>query len=112
MTSPLDDVLGLPALQKLRLDSAPFCTCCIEHRCTFASIQMRFIGFCLAITTCAWSQVLDGSTRADWPHYGGGQAAWRYSALDQINTSNVKNLTPAWIFQTGDTSDGLHSTPI
>ena len=40
----------------------------------------------------------DGATRADWPHYGGTQLSWRYSALDQINTANVKNLVPAWIF--------------
>jgi len=73
---------------------------------------MRFLALCVAITTCAWSQALDGSTRADWPHYGGTQAAWRYSALDQVNTSNVKNLAPAWIFQTGDASDGLQSTPL
>jgi alcohol dehydrogenase (cytochrome c) len=54
----------------------------------------------------------DGATRADWPSYGGTQLSWRYSALDQINTGNVKNLTPAWIFQTGDYAENLHSTPI
>src|ERR1041384_1956408 len=54
----------------------------------------------------------DGATRADWPHYGGTQLSWRYSALDQINTSNVRNLAPAWIFQTGDYAENLHSTPI
>jgi len=54
----------------------------------------------------------DGATRADWPHYGGTQLSWRYSALDQVNTGNVKNLTPAWIFQTGDYAENLHSTPI
>jgi PQQ-dependent dehydrogenase (methanol/ethanol family) len=53
-----------------------------------------------------------GVTRADWPHYGGTQFSWRYSALDQVNTSNVKNLLPAWIFQTGDYSEYLGSTPI
>src|SRR5712691_7469027 len=53
-----------------------------------------------------------GATRADWPHYGGTQLSWRYSALDQINTGNVKNLAPAWIFQTGDYAENLHSTPI
>ncbi|HYV61341.1 MAG TPA: PQQ-dependent dehydrogenase, methanol/ethanol family [Bryobacteraceae bacterium] len=53
-----------------------------------------------------------GSTRADWPHYGGTQFSWRYSALDQINTTNVKNLTPAWIFQTGDYAENLQATPI
>ena len=39
----------------------------------------------------------DGATHADWPHYGGTQLSWRYSALDQINTANVKSLLPAWI---------------
>src|SRR2546422_11409873 len=53
-----------------------------------------------------------GPARADWPHYGGTQLSWRYSALDQINTGNVKNLAPAWIFQTGDYAENLHSTPI
>src|SRR5438128_2014778 len=54
----------------------------------------------------------DGGTRADWPSYGGTASAWRYSALDQINTANVKNLAPAWTFQTGEYTDGLQSTPI
>src|SRR5579862_4974770 len=58
------------------------------------------------------SQIQQGSTGADWPSYGGTDLAWRYSALDQINTSNVKKLLPAWIFQTGDYQDGLQSTPI
>ena len=54
----------------------------------------------------------NGATRADWPHYGGTQLSWRYSALDQVNAGNVKNLAPAWIFQTGDYAENLHSTPI
>ena len=49
---------------------------------------------------------------SDWPHHGGSQFAWRYSALDQINTTNVKNLAVAWAFQTGDYGDSLQSTPI
>lgn len=53
-----------------------------------------------------------GATRDDWPHYGGTQLAWRYSALDQINTSNVAGLQAAWIFHTGDNVDGLTSTPL
>jgi len=54
----------------------------------------------------------DGSTRENWPHYGGTRAAWRYSALDQINGGNVARLVPAWIFQTGDYTDGFQVTPI
>ncbi len=53
-----------------------------------------------------------GATHADWPNYGGTQFSWRYSALDQINTRNVKALLPAWLFQTGDYADNLQATPI
>lgn len=53
-----------------------------------------------------------GATTKDWPSYGGTARAWRYSALDQINGSNVKSLVPAWVFQTGDYADGLEATPI
>jgi alcohol dehydrogenase (cytochrome c) len=60
--------------------------------------------------TAAFAQ--DGATRDQWPSYGGTQFAWRYSALDQVNTSNVQKLAPAWIFQTGDPDNGLQSTPI
>src|SRR6185436_1281337 len=52
------------------------------------------------------------ATRADWPSYGGTHSALRYNALDQINAGNVAQLTPAWIFQTGDPESGLQSTPI
>jgi glucose dehydrogenase len=31
----------------------------------------------------------------------GNYASQRYSALDQINASNVKNLQVAWTFSTG-----------
>jgi alcohol dehydrogenase (cytochrome c) len=76
---------------------------------------MRLLLLVLAMTAASASaqeSVSDGATHADWPHYGGTQKAWRYSALDQINTGNVKRLTPAWVFQTGDYVENLQSTPI
>ncbi len=54
----------------------------------------------------------DGSTSRDWPHYMGTTQAWRHSSLSQVTTANVKRLTPAWVFQTGDFEGGLQSTPI
>jgi alcohol dehydrogenase (cytochrome c) len=39
-------------------------------------------------------------------------SAWRYSPLNQINTQNIKQLRPAWIFQPGEVLMGLHSTPL
>lgn len=58
-----------------------------------------------------WAQP-SGATRENWPHYGGQYSAWRYSALTQVNTGNVRRLTPAWAFQTGDSEGGLQATPI
>ncbi len=60
----------------------------------------------------ATGQTTSGSTQADWPHYGGTYAALRHSALSQINSANVKKLTPAFAFQTGDSDGGLQATPI
>src|SRR5690349_7617844 len=73
-------------------------------------VTMRFtlilFTICLALAQDA------GTTRANWPHYGGTQFSLRYSGLDQINTTNVKSLTPVWMFQTGDYADNLQATPI
>jgi alcohol dehydrogenase (cytochrome c) len=68
--------------------------------------------FPIALFALAIAQAQDGATRADWPFYGGTHLAWRYSALDQVNLANVKKLSVAWAFQTGDYENGLQSTPI
>jgi alcohol dehydrogenase (cytochrome c) len=43
----------------------------------------------------------------NWLTYYGAYDGQRYSPLDQINTQNVRNLTPAWVFQAG--SVGMHA---
>jgi len=45
----------------------------------------------------------------NWLTYYGAYDGQRYSSLDQINTENVKRLTPAWVFQFG--ASGLHAGP-
>lgn len=40
----------------------------------------------------------------DWPVYGGNKEGNRYSSLDQINISNVKNLQVAWMYNAADSS--------
>lgn len=69
---------------------------------------MRFLFALLSV--CAFAE--DGATRQNWPQHGGTNLFWRYSALDQINTSNVKRLVPVWAFQTGDYEMGFQATPI
>lgn len=41
-----------------------------------------------------------------WRVYGGGHDQIRYSALDQINRSNVHRLRVAWVYDTGDAFPG------
>jgi quinoprotein glucose dehydrogenase len=49
--------------------------------------------------------------RRDWPAYGGAPENTHYSSLTQINRSNVKGLTVAWSFDTGE-QGGLQTSPI
>ncbi|WP_245944963.1 membrane-bound PQQ-dependent dehydrogenase, glucose/quinate/shikimate family [Pelagibacterium lacus] len=41
-------------------------------------------------------------TGADWPAFGGGHHATRYTPLDQITRENVADLQQVWEFRTGD----------
>jgi alcohol dehydrogenase (cytochrome c) len=45
----------------------------------------------------------------NWLSYRGNYAGWGYSALDQVDTSNVRDLAPVWTFSTGST--GGHEAP-
>lgn len=49
-----------------------------------------------------------------WPAYGGGPETIRYSALDQINKKNVKNLKVAWTFDFEDSfpNSQIQATPV
>jgi quinoprotein glucose dehydrogenase len=38
----------------------------------------------------------------DWPAYLGGEDRSHYSALTQINTTNVQQLVPAWTYRAGE----------
>ncbi|MGO9389223.1 lanthanide-dependent methanol dehydrogenase XoxF5 [Rhodoblastus sp.] len=58
----------------------------------------------LALTTAAFANdsVIKGSQDpAQWVMQAGNYANTRYSALDQINKSNVAKIAPAWSFSTG-----------
>ena len=70
------------------------------------------IGLLLVAVGCATS----GPSADDWPVTGGEPGNSRYSALDQINRSNVVQLKPAWTYHTGDLPPDGHSeiqaTPI
>src|SRR5437867_2046055 len=50
----------------------------------------------------------------DFPLAGGNYASWRYSALDKINTTNVKQLGGAWFIRLEEGRRGgqLDGTPV
>ncbi len=48
--------------------------------------------------------VANGQTHANWNDYGGGADSAQYSALKQINRSNVQKLKIAWTYPTGDSN--------
>jgi quinoprotein glucose dehydrogenase len=59
---------------------------------------------CVALATAIALGQISGDT--EWPAYGNDPGGMRYSALSQINRENVSKLKVAWIFHTGDFSDG------
>lgn len=63
---------------------------------------MRFVIVLLSLGAAFAQGLSNGAAQSDWPHHGGTQFAWRYSGLNQVDTTNVKNLAVAWAFQTGD----------
>ena len=66
------------------------------------------------------SATAQSSPEQGWAYYGHDAGGTRYSPLTQINRQNVTQLKVAWVFHTGDISDGsggkkrsgLETTPI
>ncbi len=52
-----------------------------------------------------------GLTHVDWSAYNGGIDGDHYSSLGQINRGNVKHLSQAWAFDTGE-KGGIQTNPL
>ncbi len=52
------------------------------------------------------AQAPPNTATADWPSYGGDPGGSRYSPLGAIHRGNVQRLEVAWVYRTGDWSDG------
>jgi quinoprotein glucose dehydrogenase len=65
-------------------------------------------GFAMLVTTGVVSVAYGQSSSniGDWPYYGGDAGGSRFSQVRQINTKNVHQLKIAWVYHTGDISDG------
>ena len=49
---------------------------------------------------------LSAETPGGWPHYGGSLAGDRYAAPSRISPDSIGRLTRAWVYRTGDATDG------
>src|SRR5664280_991293 len=55
---------------------------------------------------------IEAGGQNDWLTYHGSYKSYHYSPLAQINTSNVGNLSVAWIHIPGRSTRGLQSMPL
>lgn len=78
-----------------------------------------FLFVCPALFAQSTAKTTSSET-SGWPNYGNDPGGMRYSPLAQINSENVTKLQVAWMFHTGDISEGngdrrrsgFESTPV
>ena len=70
---------------------------------------LKLLGAVLLLAGC--SQGIKQAQHQDWPSYGKNYAGQRFAEVAQINTTNVKQLTRAWKFNSGVAAT-FQATPI
>jgi hypothetical protein len=112
---------GLPVIQEQsqRVDNADHINICfgetihgtyvvMEEARHLRSMFGPLVIVCVVLASATARGQVSGDT--EWPNYGNDPGGMRYSPLSQINRENVSKLQVAWIFHTGDVSDGLCRT--
>ena len=69
--------------------------CCLTGAAVMAAVLMT-------PTLDAQRRASDALRRGEWHDYAGDSLAAKYSPLDQINASNVKNLKVTWEWASAD----------
>ena len=69
-----------------------------------------------AFAFCSLAHAQQGMRKGEWRHWGGDAGATRYSALDQINATNARDLQIAWRWQSlpgdGQPDGNFKATPL
>ena len=74
----------------------------MNRRRGWIGVLAVIVGLGVSTLTLAHKGLLSlQSDPKQWVMPNGNYSGWNYSALDQINLSNVQNLTMAWSFQLG-----------
>ncbi len=78
---------------------------------------MKKFSICVMLAACIFGAAAVGRAQAtsngqqDWPIYNGSSGQSHYSALTQINRTNVSKLREVWRYDTGE-GGGLETSPI
>ena len=73
----------------------------MRHRRSLTLVCIVAMSTVLAVASGPVAQGPNTATTVNWPLHNLDLAGSRFSTLDQINPSNVKSLTPRWLFQHG-----------
>src|ERR1700689_1117904 len=78
------------------------------------SFLMSMSKCAIALLCCAFSIEPLFAQTLNWPYNGADLSNSRYADIDQITTSNVSQLKPAWTFHTGisDPNMSMEMTPL
>ena len=82
------------------------CPFSIMKAMTRAGKWRFFAQLLAAFGVCVGCAVAQDSANGEWPNYGNDAGGMRYSPLAQIDRQNVAKLKVAWVFHTGEISDG------
>jgi quinoprotein glucose dehydrogenase len=78
------------------------------------TVTLAFAGAALLFVPIGAAQ--KGAANQEWRHYGGDAGGTKYSPLDQINASNVKDLQIVWRWKTASlglpTENNWQATPL
>lgn len=85
----------------------------VSRRCLFLGVIFLAFGCANDLAAFRVADNAPGQPRETsiWASHTGTNSA-RFSKLEQITPTNVRNLKPAWVFQTGDVADFFQVTPI
>jgi quinoprotein glucose dehydrogenase len=64
---------------------------------------------CFTLGACSKPSLKEPLQSVEWSHYNGDVGGTKYSTLEQINTSNVKELELVWRFRVDDFVQGRNS---
>lgn len=73
-------------------------------------ILVSIIIFVISLQGCNTASFTNDDS--NWSQAGGNPGATKYSALDQINKSNVAHLKQAWIYNSGDMRGNVQGNPV